>query len=91
MPAEAVCPHCQLKLRVPETFAGRSVKCAQCQRRFVVTFPSATPAPEAQPSFESLVLSVLDDGNQAATMRCAHCGLEQESRDVCAACGQPLS
>lgn len=75
MPAEAVCPHCQLKLRVPANYAGRSVKCAQCQQRFVVqlladatpaqpSVPAATrlsAAPLPTPVIEELVLSVLEE------------------------------
>jgi hypothetical protein len=44
MPAEATCPHCQLTLRVPCDYSGKSVKCPQCQQRFIV----ALPAPAAR-------------------------------------------
>ncbi len=74
MPAEATCPHCQLKLRVPADYAGRSVKCPQCQQRFIVNStgnePAAVPAtavlsraitPRSSGAFEELIMSVLDE------------------------------
>jgi hypothetical protein len=47
MPAEATCPHCQLTLRVPCDYSGKSVKCPQCQQRFIVAVaaPAAPSAP----------------------------------------------
>lgn len=74
MPAEAKCPHCQLSLRVPSDYAGKSVKCPQCQQRFVVggSAPGAKPtitAPAATPQkppgeFEELIMSVLNEGEE---------------------------
>ena len=72
MPAEAICPHCQLKLRVPADYGGRSVKCAQCQQRFIVNLPGAVPAAVPAPlasqstsTFDQLILSVLDEDDDA--------------------------
>lgn len=78
MPAEAVCPHCQLKLRVPADYGGRTVKCPQCQQRFVVMLPgdisrpaasdippSPTVATKPAAAFEQLVMSVLDEDDTA--------------------------
>lgn len=54
MPAQARCPHCQLSLRVPNDHHGKSVKCPQCQKRFIVELPMYPPVrqpqEEAQPS-----------------------------------------
>lgn len=77
MPAEARCPHCQLVLRVPSDYGGRSVKCPQCAQRFVVEFPGSTePALLNQnapppPDFESLVMSVLDEDEDEPTVEAA--------------------
>lgn len=71
MPAEATCPHCQLTLRIPSDYAGRSVKCPQCQQRFIVSMPgqaavavSQTPLPrpvvKSSGEFDDLIMSVLD-------------------------------
>jgi uncharacterized CHY-type Zn-finger protein len=75
MPAEATCPHCQLTLRVPENYGGKSVKCPQCQRRFTVGAPGGAlapppPAPVAtapksnSAAFDDLVLSMLDEDEE---------------------------
>jgi hypothetical protein len=53
MPAKAICPHCQLSLKVPSDYAGKSVKCPQCQQRFIVSTsdaPAGSPAPLAAPA-----------------------------------------
>ena len=31
MPLEIQCPHCRRKFRVPEKYAGKRVKCPQCE------------------------------------------------------------
>ena len=76
MPAEVVCSHCQLKLRVPADYGGRSVKCPQCQHRFIVQLPTTAvpppaPAPVASTKpvkvFDQLIMSVLDEDEQAAS------------------------
>jgi uncharacterized CHY-type Zn-finger protein len=82
MPAEAKCPYCQLKLRVPNDYGGKSVKCPQCQQRFIVgggpalaqAQPEANartmlkaPGAKSAGNFEDLVMSVLDEDEPETT------------------------
>lgn len=63
MPAKTTCPNCQLSIRVPVDYAGRSIKCPQCNQRFPVPGERPTPPPAATPAptFDDLVLKSLDD------------------------------
>lgn len=45
------CPHCQAKVRAPETLIGKKVKCPTCKEQFTVDAdaaesPAAAPPPE---------------------------------------------
>lgn len=44
MPITCACPECTTKLRVPDTAAGKKVRCTKCQAVFAV--PAASPPPE---------------------------------------------
>ena len=76
MPAQATCPRCELTIRVPVDYAGKSVKCPQCQQRFVVggarapetvapsvepTNPSASVRTAPLPNFDAIVMKVLSE------------------------------
>jgi predicted Zn finger-like uncharacterized protein len=53
MPINTACPHCQKRLRVPETAAGKKVRCPSCQGVFVASDSSAVlavPAPQSAPA-----------------------------------------
>jgi hypothetical protein len=47
MPLTAPCPHCQATLAYPAEYAGRQVRCFNCQK--VVTAPGAAPPPAGNP------------------------------------------
>lgn len=48
MPIEVYCDSCQKKLRVPDTAAGKRIKCPKCQG--VISVPAATSAPAPTPT-----------------------------------------
>ena len=66
MPVQATCSECNKRIQAPDKFAGRSVKCPNCQTQ--VTFPSLTadgkrPIPSTRPLPSRLVA-------------CTQCGTE---------------
>jgi len=45
---EIACPHCNTKLGVPTSYAGREIKCKKCQKRFRVPSRNANIAPAGE-------------------------------------------
>lgn len=48
MPAKIRCPKCRLEMRVPDDFAGKTVKCPQCYERFRVPSTPTSPTVSKQ-------------------------------------------
>lgn len=41
------CPHCQRRMRIPDAYAGKRIKCVACRNEFaVIATPSAVPSPQ---------------------------------------------
>jgi len=70
------CPSCERKLRVPDEFVGRNVRCPGCGETFPAPAPAAapaapsspaetTPAPEPAPPLNVALKLELDDGPPA--------------------------
>ena len=48
MPISVSCPTCNAILRIPDTAAGKKIKCPKCVASIVVAKPKAPP-PEEEP------------------------------------------
>lgn len=49
MPVDVTCTSCQKRMRVPDTAAGKRIKCPQCQAAIYVPGPVATAVPVGMP------------------------------------------
>ncbi len=64
------CPRCQSKIEVPDTWAGRSIRCRGCNKAFRVPRPTATIAPaKADAGLNLEDLASLERGTEALDER----------------------
>lgn len=69
MAISITCPGCQSVYPVPETLAGKTIRCKKCGETVAVTAPSAVPVAAARPVAAKRVAQVVDDDDVAIPAR----------------------
>jgi predicted Ser/Thr protein kinase len=66
MPLVTKCPHCSKPSQIPETYAGRQVRCPTCKQIFVA---QSAPAPQLTPVPQPVAAAARDTAQRATTDR----------------------
>lgn len=82
------CSHCQQELSVPESYAGKLVKCAACAQTMTVPALVQQPPPEL-PAKDTLRVATPPPPPAAPSVTCPFCQSPNAAdNEICTACGQ---